>query len=285
VGRITAPAVTIPPANTRGPCTTPCPHATTLLLASSAREGEWSSLASAWWHPKIRPGWASPHLAARVSTPADPSIPRNGEGRQTEGDGRGTGGSGKPKGEKPEEKKDFTTAILERKKAPNRLIVDESVNDDNSVVALNQKTMEELQLFRGDTVLIKVPSRPACVLRAASASARGIHRRHTPEETRPSRGRTDGFWTRHDMRRQGKKRKDTVCIVLADDTCEEPKIRMNKVVRANLRVRLGDIVSVHQCTDVKYGKRIHVLPFEDTIEGVSGNLFDVYLKRTPRILP
>lgn len=45
---------------------------------------------------------------------------------------------------------------------------------------------------------------------------------------------------------QGKKRKDTVCIVLADETCEEAKIRINKVVRKNLRVRLGDIVSVHQ---------------------------------------
>lgn len=45
---------------------------------------------------------------------------------------------------------------------------------------------------------------------------------------------------------QGKKRKDTVCIVLADDTVEESKIRMNKTVRKNLRVRLGDIVSVHQ---------------------------------------
>lgn len=78
---------------------------------------------------------------------------------------------------------------------------------------------------------------------------------------------------------QGKKRKDTVCIVLADDTCDEPKIRMNKVVRANLRVRLGDVVSVHQCADVKYGKRIHVLPFDDSIEGVTGNLFDAYLKR------
>ncbi len=54
---------------------------------------------------------------------------------------------------------------------------------------------------------------------------------------------------------------------------------MNKTVRKNLRVRLGDVVSVHQCTDVKYGKRIHVLPFDDTIEGVSGNLFDVFLKR------
>merc|ERR1712216_760887 len=70
----------------------------------------------------------------------------------------------------------------------------------------------------------------------------------------------------------------TVCIVLADESCEEGKIRMNKVVRKNLRVRLGDVVSVHQCTDVKYGKRVHVLPFGDSIEGVTGNLFDVYLK-------
>ncbi|KAL1323364.1 cell division cycle protein 48 homolog isoform X1 [Arachis ipaensis] len=77
---------------------------------------------------------------------------------------------------------------------------------------------------------------------------------------------------------KGKKRKDTVCIVLADDQCEEPRIRMNKVVRSNLRVRLGDVVSVHQCSDVKYGKRVHILPIDDTIEGVTGNLFDAYLK-------
>ncbi|KAJ6293618.1 hypothetical protein OIU76_021803 [Salix suchowensis] len=128
-------------------------------------------------------------------------------------------------------KKDFSTAILERKKSPNRLVVDEAINDDNSVVAMHPDTMEKLQFFRGDTVLIK-----------------------------------------------GKKRRDTVCIVLADEQCEEPKIRMNKVVRANLRVRLGDVVSVHQCPDVKYGKRVHILPIDDTIEGVTGNLFDAYLK-------
>lgn len=78
---------------------------------------------------------------------------------------------------------------------------------------------------------------------------------------------------------QGKKRRDTVCIVLADEQCEEPKIRMNKVVRANLRVRLGDVVTVHPCPDVKYGRRVHILPIDDTIEGVTGNLFDAYLKR------
>lgn len=130
-----------------------------------------------------------------------------------------------------EEKKDFATAILEPKKKPNRLLVEEAVNDDNSVVAIHPSTMETLQLFRGDTVLLK-----------------------------------------------GKKRRDTVCIVLHDDTVEETKIRMNKVVRNNLRVRLGDVISIHACPDVKYGKRIHVLPIDDTIEGLSGNLFDLFLK-------
>ncbi|KAL4373660.1 hypothetical protein AHAS_Ahas05G0104000 [Arachis hypogaea] len=128
-------------------------------------------------------------------------------------------------------KKDYSTAILERKKSPNRLVVDEAVNDDNSVMSMHPDTMEKLQLFCGDTILIK-----------------------------------------------GKKRRDTVCIALADDTCEEPKIRMNRVVRSNLRVRLGDVVSVHQCLDVKYGKRVHILPIDDTIEGVTGNLFDAFLK-------
>jgi len=118
-----------------------------------------------------------------------------------------------------------------KKKNPNRVLVDEASNDDNSVVALNLATMEELQLFRGDTVLVK-----------------------------------------------GKRRKDTVCIVLADDTCDVGKIRMNKCVRKNLKVRLGDVISVHQCPDVKYGKRVHILPIDDTIEGVTGNLFDVFLK-------
>ncbi|KAI3966373.1 hypothetical protein MKW92_046902 [Papaver armeniacum] len=128
-------------------------------------------------------------------------------------------------------KKDFSTAILELKKAANRLIVDESFEDDNSMVSMHPETMEKLQLFRGDTIMLK-----------------------------------------------GKKRKDTICIVLADDTCEEPKVRLNKVVRANLRVKLGDVVSVHQCPDVKYGTRVHVLPIDDTIEGLTGNLFDVYLR-------
>ncbi|XP_072021645.1 transitional endoplasmic reticulum ATPase-like [Amphiura filiformis] len=129
------------------------------------------------------------------------------------------------------ENDDLGTAILREKAKPNRLITEEAINEDNSVVSLSQAKMDELQLFRGDTVLLK-----------------------------------------------GKKRKDTVCIVLADDTVSDDKIRINRVVRNNLRVRLGDIVSVQACPDVKYGKRIHVLPIDDTVEGITGNLFEVYLK-------
>ncbi|XP_013780151.1 transitional endoplasmic reticulum ATPase isoform X2 [Limulus polyphemus] len=126
---------------------------------------------------------------------------------------------------------DLSTAILKTKQKPNRLLVEEAVSDDNSVVALSQAKMDELELFRGDTVLMK-----------------------------------------------GKKRRETVCIVLSDDTCSNEKIRMNRCIRNNLRVRLGDIVSVQACPDVKYGKRIHVLPIDDTVEGLTGSLFEVYLK-------
>lgn len=131
----------------------------------------------------------------------------------------------------PDPQDDLATAILRQKSKPNRLIVDEAVNDDNSVVAMSQEKMDELQLFRGDTVLLK-----------------------------------------------GKRRKETVCIALSDDTVSNEKIRMNRVVRRNLRVRLGDVVSVTAFPDVKYGKRVHVLPIDDTVEGITGNLFDVFLK-------
>uniref|UniRef100_A0A8B9HWY7 vesicle-fusing ATPase n=1 Tax=Astyanax mexicanus TaxID=7994 RepID=A0A8B9HWY7_ASTMX len=126
---------------------------------------------------------------------------------------------------------DFSTAILKQKSRPNRLIVDEANNEDNSIVCLSQVKMEELQLFRGDTVVMR-----------------------------------------------GRKRRQTVCIVLTDDTCGDERIRMNRVTRNNLRVRLGDVISINACPDVKYGKRIHVLPIDDTIEGLTGNLFEVFLK-------
>lgn len=120
---------------------------------------------------------------------------------------------------------------IKAKKQKNRLMVDEATNDDNSVVAIHPDTMDELELFKGDTVKLI-----------------------------------------------GKKRHDTIAIVLSDEDCDKGKIKMNKVIRKNLRLRLGDICVIKPCPDVKYGKRIHVLPIDDTIEGLTGDLFDTFLK-------
>lgn len=135
-----------------------------------------------------------------------------------------------PKDEKKEEKKDYSTAILDRKKAPNRLMVDEAINDDNSTIACTQAKLNELKIYKGDPVLIK-----------------------------------------------GKKRHETLCIALVDNKLEDGKIRMNKTVRKNLRVRLGDIVSIKTAPNVPNLTKIHVLPLDDTVEGITGDLATTYL--------
>ncbi len=69
-----------------------------------------------------------------------------------------------------------------------------------------------------------------------------------------------------------------MCVALSDPDLESSKVRMNKVVRKNLRVRLGDVVSIHPAGDVPYGTRVHILPLDDTVEGLTGNLYETYLK-------
>lgn len=89
--------------------------------------------------------------------------------------------------------------------APNQFTIEDAHGDgDNSVVMLSAAKMEELSLFRGDTVLIK-----------------------------------------------GKKRHETVCVVIMDEDTDDATIRMNRVVRKNLRVKLGDVVSAHNTGEVR----------------------------------
>ena len=51
--------------------------------------------------------------------------------------------------------KDFSTAIMDRKKAPHKLQVEDSKQDDNSVVEMTQAKMDELKIFKGDAVILK----------------------------------------------------------------------------------------------------------------------------------
>lgn len=76
----------------------------------------------------------------------------------------------------------------------------------------------------------------------------------------------------------GKKRHQTICVCMDDEECSEDKIKINKMCRRNLSVLLGDTVRIAPCRDVPYGNRIHVLPFEDTVQNLSGDLFENFLK-------
>lgn len=51
-----------------------------------------------------------------------------------------------------------------------------------------------------------------------------------------------------------------------------------KVTRKNLRLRLGDIVTVHEAPDVKYATVVHVLPYAEDLEGVTGETFETFLQ-------
>lgn len=70
---------------------------------------------------------------------------------------------------------------------------------------------------------------------------------------------------------KGKKRKETLCVALVDNQLEDGKIRMNKTIRKNLRVRLGDVVMIKPTDKVPNLTRLHVLPIDDSVEGFTGD--------------
>ena len=51
--------------------------------------------------------------------------------------------------------------------------------------------------------------------------------------------------------------------------------KVNPDEQSHLHVKFGDLVNV---LDIKNGKHVHILPFDNSIEGLSGKTFDVYLK-------
>jgi transitional endoplasmic reticulum ATPase len=71
---------------------------------------------------------------------------------------------------------------------------------------------------------------------------------------------------------RGNKRKMCPAVAIKDDELDNEKIRMNRCIRNNLRVRLGDIVNVKPKTDIVNLTKIHILPFADSIEGLEGDL-------------
>jgi transitional endoplasmic reticulum ATPase len=87
-----------------------------------------------------------------------------------------------------------------------------------------------------------------------------------------------GFFGGETVLLKGKRRKETVALALSNVNCEFAKIQMNKVIRKNLRVYLGDVISVHTFPDCPNCTRVSILPYKDTIEGLTGDLFEIFLR-------
>ena len=114
---------------------------------------------------------------------------------------------------------------------PNRLVVDESKNDDNSIVCMNEAKIKELKIFNGENVILV-----------------------------------------------GKRRHKTLCLVVRDNTVPVDRVAINKCVRNNLRVKIGDVITVRAEENIPNLKKIEVIPFADTVEGITGNIPQTYLQ-------
>mmetsp|Transcript_12626 Transcript_12626/g.18965 ORF Transcript_12626/g.18965 Transcript_12626/m.18965 type:complete len:959 (+) Transcript_12626:31-2907(+) len=77
---------------------------------------------------------------------------------------------------------------------------------------------------------------------------------------------------------KGKKKTTTIAIITSDPSVSYAKVRVPSTIRSNLRIRLGDTVSISSLQEVKAAKSITVQPFKDTVQGLKGDLFDVYVK-------
>jgi len=79
---------------------------------------------------------------------------------------------------------------------------------------------------------------------------------------------------------KGKKRRETICIAFQSEDKTEFKdgeIRMNKGTRKNLRVKLGDQVTVSALTELPNATQIKVLPFLEDVEGITGDLTNLFI--------
>lgn len=77
---------------------------------------------------------------------------------------------------------------------------------------------------------------------------------------------------------KGNKRRETICHVFLDDTCQDDCVRVHYVIQNNLRVCSKDKISIEGFPNVKYGIRIHVLPIIDVMIEMPNNLLEDYLR-------
>jgi transitional endoplasmic reticulum ATPase len=147
---------------------------------------------------------------------------------------------------------DLSTAILGGSSGRNALTVfSYSGEEGHSVVGLTESALEDLGLFEGDTVSIKGKRGRKTVASVAIVDAASV-----------SALAQDGGTTQH-------------------------RIGMSPDAMKNAGVRAGDVVTVAATPNVKFGKAVLILPYEDSLReaGIDSDearegaeLFDNYIK-------
>jgi len=131
-----------------------------------------------------------------------------------------------------EAEREALKATLSKVISKNRPIAAQSNSNDNSIISLHPKRMEDLGFFNGDTVKI-----------------------------------------------QGRRGRETVCVVVPEEKMEEDQIALPKNALDWLRLTIGeDRVKVSQFPEIKNAKRVHVLPFKHSMGSFEGDVFDSFLK-------
>ncbi|GMH97730.1 hypothetical protein TrST_g162 [Triparma strigata] len=141
---------------------------------------------------------------------------------------------------------DISMAIMEQGRTKNTLTVIQtppSAQGGHNIIGLTPSAMESLELFEGDTVLLK-----------------------------------------------GKRGKNTVatCSLIEEDVASEAatgsvtddlkKVSLSNDCMKNIAVRPGDAVQVTPAPDVKFGKAVLILPFEDQNVDPEVDLMEDYLR-------
>lgn len=134
------------------------------------------------------------------------------------------------------------TGVADKKRAANRLVVDEATNDDNSIISVSEKKVRGGERPASDSVFDVGRGRPP----GPRCRVERAHRFSTPNRRPSDRAHSSSLSLppvltqleelqlfRGDMvRMKGKRGKETVCIVLGDDSCDDNSIKMNKVSSA-----------------------------------------------------
>ena len=76
----------------------------------------------------------------------------------------------------------------------------------------------------------------------------------------------------------GRRNRDTCVTIKGDDTVPPNDILMTRIARSNIRTRIGNSVSLEPLSDLRVATAVHILPFKDSLQGLSGDLYEAYLR-------